>query len=121
MCEKPPQTGNGAFWMTLVLLGVSFNSFAEGFFGELGKDAALALRDFVDELRAARSDSTLASDGWVEFDDPDETKVMIASGIPADAYRALMDLDWANARGGTIMRDEASKRWFDPTRPEWRP
>lgn len=79
--EKSPQTGNGAFWMTLVLLGVPFKAFADGFFGELGHDAAIALREFVRKLRAARRNSTLANDGWVEFDDPDHTNVMLGGNL----------------------------------------
>jgi hypothetical protein len=119
--EKPPQTGNGAFWMTLVLLGVSFKAFADGFFGKLGEDAAVALRDFVEDLREARMDSTHADDGWVEFDDVDETNVMLSSGVPEEAYQALLEIDWSHARGGMIMWDGASRRWFDPNRPDWRP
>lgn len=119
--EKPPQTGNGAFWMTLVLLGVSFKGFADGFFGKLGEDAAVALRDFVEELRKARRGSTHANEGWVAFDDPDDTNVMLSSGLPDEAYRALLDVDWSDARGGTIMWDDATGRWFDPNRPDWRP
>ena len=44
--SERPQTGNGAFWMTLVLLGVAFKGFADGFFGKLGEDAAVALRGY---------------------------------------------------------------------------
>jgi hypothetical protein len=114
--EKPPQTGNGVFWIVLVLVGVSFKSFADGFFGKLGEDAALTFRAFVDELRDARRDSTLADDGWVEFDDIDDTKVMIAGGLPDEAYRALLDLDWSSVRGGMLMWSHESGQWFDPNR-----
>jgi hypothetical protein len=115
--EKPPQTGNGAFWMTLVLVGLPFKAFADGFFGKLGEDAADALRQFVDEVREARRSSTLADDGWVEFDDVEGTHVMLSGGIPAEAYRALLALDWDEVRGGTIMWDADAGRWFDPNRP----
>jgi hypothetical protein len=111
--EKPPQTGNGAFWMTLVLLAVPFKAFADGFFGKAGEDTWMALRKLVEELREARRGSTLADEGWVEFDDPDDTQVMLASGIPDEAYEALLELDWSAVRGGTIMWDEERGRWFD--------
>jgi hypothetical protein len=107
--------------MTLVLLGVSFEAFVDGFFGKLGEDTAVALREFVDELPEARRSSTQADDGWVEFDDPDDTGVMLTSSVPIEAYRALLELDWSDARGGMIMWDEESGRWFDPNRPDWRP
>jgi len=45
---------------------------------------------------------------------------MLASGIPEEAYQALFDLDWSRARGGMIMWDGASGRWFDPSRPDRR-
>jgi hypothetical protein len=114
--ERPPRTGNGAFWIVLVLLGVAFKSFADGFFGKLGGDAADALREFVGELREARRRSSRAPDGWVEFDDPDDTKVMFASGLPDEAYRALLELDWPEHRGGMLMWDEESREWYDPNR-----
>jgi hypothetical protein len=115
--EKPPYTGNGAFWMTLVLVAMPFHSFLDGFFGKLGEDVADALRDFVDDIREARRPSTLADDGWVEFDDLEDTHVMLSGGIPDEAYRALLELDWDEVRGGTIMWDADVGRWFDPSRP----
>jgi hypothetical protein len=114
--EKKPHTGNGAFWTVLVLLGVSFKSFADGFFGKFGEDAAVAFREFVDELRQARRTSTLADDGWFEFDDVEESNVMLASGLPDEAYRALLNLDWETARGGMLMWDSHEREWFDPNR-----
>jgi hypothetical protein len=114
--EKPPQTGNGAFWMVLVLLGFSFKSFADGFFGRLGEDAADALRQLVEELQRARRQSRHANDGWVEFDDPEDTKVMLRSGLPDHAYQALLDLDWSEHRGQMLMWDEEAREWYDPNR-----
>lgn len=114
--EKPPQTGNGPFWMVLILLGVGFKSFADGFLGKLGEDTADALRDLVDDLRTARRGSTRAPEGWVEFDDVDGTNVMFASGLPDAAYRALLDLDWDEVRGGMLIWDDEAAEWYDPNR-----
>lgn len=100
--EKEPQTGNGAFWMTLFLLGVPFAKFCDGFFTKLGENAADTLRDFVRELREARRASTHASVGWVEFDDVEDTKIMIPSDIPDDAFNALLEIDWSRVQGGTL-------------------
>jgi hypothetical protein len=83
---------------------------------KLGEDAADALREYAGELRRAREQSTLADDGWVEFDDPEDTKVMLAAGAPDEAYRALLELDWSEHRGGNAHVDDATREWYDPNR-----
>ena len=65
----------------------------------------IALGDFVEYLRNARRSPTHADDGWVEFDDPDETNVMLSRGLPDEAYRALLDANRSDACGGMIMSD----------------
>jgi hypothetical protein len=114
--EKPPQTGNGPFWIVLILLGVSFKAFADGFFGKLGENAADALREFVEELRRTRDQSTRADNGWIQFDDPDDTKVMLGADLPQEAYEALLQLDWSEHTGGMLMWDDTAHEWYDPNR-----
>ncbi|MDQ3933797.1 MAG: hypothetical protein M3340_04110 [Actinomycetota bacterium] len=114
--EKKPQTGNGPFWVVLVLLGISFKAFADGFFGRYGENAADALREFVRELREARRLSTHADDGWIMVDDGDDTEVMLAGDLPEEAYHALFDLDWPSYTGGMLIWDEDTREWYDPNR-----
>jgi hypothetical protein len=112
--EKPPRVGNGAFWMILFVLSAPVQAFLAGFFGAAGADAWKDVKRFVAELRAARAPSR-APDGWVEFDDPEGTKLMVAD-LPDEAYRALLELDWDDHRGGMLMWDDDTSKWFDPNR-----
>jgi hypothetical protein len=57
--KKQPQTGNGAFWMIIVTLGMPLSAFFTAIATEAGKD----FYRFAQELRAARGASRIASDG----------------------------------------------------------
>jgi hypothetical protein len=117
--EKPPGVGNGAFWMVLVVLGISASAFLKGFgqtLGErAGEEAWTALRSFVRRVRKAREGSAIAASGWVELDDPDGTRIMI--GDEADeAYRQLLELDLEARRGWMLLWDDDAREWYDPNR-----
>jgi hypothetical protein len=99
--EKEPGTGNGAFYMVLVVLTVTLGPYLAGFLGKAGEDSWDAFRRFVDDLHGARDTSVIES-GWVEFEDPDGTTLMI-SELPPAAIQKLSEVDWARHRGGQLM------------------
>jgi hypothetical protein len=112
--QKPPRVGNGVFWIILIVLSVALKDFLGGFSGAAGADAWKALKRLVGELRATRVPSE-APDGWVRMDDPEGTNLMLGD-LPDEAYRALLELDWSQHRGGMLMWDDEAGEWFDPNR-----
>lgn len=61
--RKDPRTGNGAFWMTLVkLTAIPVGAFVTAFMAKAGEATFGALREWVQDLRAARRPSTVAAD-----------------------------------------------------------
>ena len=117
--QKPPGVGNGVFWMVLVVLGVPAASFLKGFTQKLGEQtgevAWKALKSFVGRVRKAREESTIATSGWVEVDDPAGTRIMI--GDEADeAYRQLLELDLDSRQGWLLLWDDENEEWYDPNR-----
>jgi hypothetical protein len=106
--DPESQSGNGAFWMTVLVLGVPAGAFLKGFFTKAGESAWDALVTLVRDLRAARRTSRLAEDGWIELLGFDETSVWLTADVPADAYLLLEDVDWEACRGKALrwMGDE---------------
>jgi hypothetical protein len=119
---KPPQTGNGVFTMVLIVLGVSFYKFLSAYATTLGEEAGKAtaerVRNLARRLHGARGESPASKVGWVEFDDPEGTKLMLSPDVPDEAYRQLEQLDWEKFRGGMVMWDPERGRWFDPNRSD---
>jgi len=117
--QKDPRSGNGAFWIVLITIALPVRDFLKSFTETLGKKAGESswesLKSLIDDLRAARRESTVAADGWIELDDPEGTKLMVAA-IPNEAYQRLLEIDWSHVRGGTLMWHDQDKEWFDPSR-----
>lgn len=109
---KDSQSGNGAFWMVYIPISGTLTAFLTGFAHKAGQDAWDAFKSFVRKLRHARRSSRLASDGWVEIEDTDATKLMIGD-LAEEAFDKLRDVDWAAHEGGQIMWNESAREWID--------
>jgi hypothetical protein len=105
--------------MVLILLGVPATAFLHGFGKTLGERTADAawkeLKSFVGRIREARKPSSIASNGWVELDDPEGTRILIGDEVD-EAYRCLLELDLDTRRGWMLLWDDEAQEWYDPNR-----
>lgn len=119
--RKPPQTGNGAFWMVLITVGMPVGAFLKQFLETIAEKAAEswweALQAWLQDLRSARRLSTIATEGWVEIDGSDGCGLMIHD-VPSEAYEELARLDWSQVGPGIIMWDDEAREWRFPPRGE---
>jgi hypothetical protein len=113
--QKPPETGNGGFWMVAITIGgLPIAAFVTGFAQKAGQEAYNAFRSFVKRLHDARRSSPFPS-GWVEIKDSEGTTLMVGD-LAADAFDKLPYVDWVANKGGHLMWDDDAKEWFDPSR-----
>lgn len=113
--RKDPQTGNGAFWMILVGVGVPLAAFLRSFMDAFGKKAGdaswEALVGLVRNLKAARRGSLVADDGWIQLTDAAGTTLMLTADVPLAAYAKLSEIDWASCQGKAVMWSHESNEW----------
>lgn len=114
---KPSDVGNGAFWMVMLILGVSASHFLQGFAQKAGGDAWVALKSFVGRLREARRKSTMGPSGWVQLTDSEGTVILIGDEAE-QAYRELLELDLDRRQGWMLLWDDEAREWYDPSKRE---
>ena len=99
-------------WMITITLGVPITAFVRALGAETGKDVSVALNDWVHDLWQSRT----RPDGSIVLEDPDGTRVIVATRIPDPAIDALADVDWAAERGRYLVWDVDAGEWLDPSR-----
>ena len=115
--RKPAGVGNGAFWLVLALLGIPvwrfLMSFADAAGKAAGEDAWRTFKGLVEKLRETRQGAE-PPDGWVQFEDPNGTTLMLAD-YPDEAYEVLFELEEERFEDRRlVMWDEDRRRWYDP-------
>lgn len=81
----------------------------------LARFASSGVRDWTKEIWRGRQPSA-ADRGSITLEDGEGTVVVIPSGLEDDAFDALADLDWDDARGQYLTWDDVEKEWRDRTR-----
>jgi hypothetical protein len=115
--EKPPQTGNGAFWMVEILVGSSLSAFFGGIAAAAGADAWKKIKSFAEQLREARAPSKVADSGNIVLRDSRGRQLMLWKAFPDEAYEALFQIDWDDHASGLLVWDDRASEWYDPNRP----
>jgi|tagenome__1003787_1003787.scaffolds.fasta_scaffold19455531_1 hypothetical protein len=106
-------------WIIIVTLGTPILAFLRAFGAAVGtaagQDAYPAFKNLVKDLWASRA-GLPATHGAIEFEDSDNTRVILTSGLPDKALDALLRMDLEEHRGEYLVWDEESGIWRDPTR-----
>jgi hypothetical protein len=97
-------------WIIYVTILVPVAEFFRAFATDAGKDAYAAVKAWAQDVMAARRESR---DGSVDLTDPEGTDLILSTHFPDEALDALAEIDWDEVRGGYLLWDVETGRWFD--------
>ena len=92
----------------VLMLSMPVTAFLTGFFGAAGAEAWKSLKSFVVRVQRARPHRR----GSIEFLPEDSPRLTIPEGLPDEAYKALLDLDFSSFKNSTLI-------WWDTGRQKW--
>jgi hypothetical protein len=109
--QDQPHVGEALPWIISITLAAPVAAFFAAIGSEAGKDAYLALKEW---LRGIAAISHPAVYGHVEIEDPEGTKFDLRpKALPDEAFTGLLELDWSKLSGGELVWAEEEKRWME--------
>jgi hypothetical protein len=106
---EPVVAGRGVDvpWVVYVtLVGYYLKPFFDSFLSAAGDDAYAGVKQWVKDIRAARS-----GQGSISVRPPDGRGIVFEADIPEEALDALRNIDWSKTRSGDLH--------WSPRRREW--
>ena len=100
-------------WIITVVVTTPVVAFFAAIGTAAGQDTYAAVKKWAKDMWASRTNSP-ASRGFLEIEDTENTRVILASDLPDEALDALVRLDWEEHRGEYLIWDDGT--WRDPTR-----
>lgn len=103
--------GEALPWIVSITLAAPIASFFAAIGSEAGKDAYIALKEW---LRNVAGISHPAVYGHVEIVDAEGTNVDLRpKALSDEAFAGLLQIDWSQLRGCTLVWSEDDKKWME--------